>query len=88
MQKPKAKAFSQDNQWWVKVCAEGHIDTLLENSFEGVTITNYDDGTAAIEGRLADLPAVYGFIIRLRDTLIFLHSLQVARMEIEDKNQS
>lgn len=69
--------------WEVKVCARGHLDYLIEDYFDGMVITNNVDGTTEVAGVLADLPEVYGFIIRLRDAVVFLQSLQVKRTEME-----
>lgn len=69
--------------WKVRVCANGHLDYLIEDCFDGMVITDNEDGTTEVEGLLADLPEVYGFIIRLRDAVVFLDSLQVTRINIE-----
>ncbi len=70
-------------RWQVKVNARGHLDFLVKDCFEDMEIKNNDDGTTEIEGLLTDLPEVYGFIIRLRDAVVFLHSLEVIRTEDE-----
>lgn len=70
-------------KWKVKLSARGHLDYLFEETYEGLEINNNSDGTTEVEGMLDDLPEVYGFIIRLRDAVVFLQSLQVSRIEIE-----
>ncbi len=72
-------------KWLVKVWADGHHDLWDRDYFEGFSIQCREDGTTVMEGELVDLPAVYGFINRLRDTMIFLHSLQVRKIKIEEE---
>ncbi len=82
MSKGTKEIVSKNYRWQVRVNASGHLDFLVKDCFEGMEIKDNDDGTTEIEGLLTDLPEVYGFIIRLRDAVVFLHSLEVTRMEI------
>ena len=75
--------LSESLGWKVRVCANGHLGYLIEDCFDGMVITENEDGTTEVEGLLADLPQVYGFIIRLRDAVVFLDSLQVTRIDIK-----
>ncbi len=68
-------------QWRISVHTEGHIDNWAEEHCMDMKIDYRLDGTTLIEGTLVDLPAVYGFINRLRDGVIALRSLQVARVD-------
>ncbi len=79
----KPEKLPEDLGWEIKVCARGHLDFLIKDCFENMEVTDNDDGTTEIEGFMSDLPEVYGFIIRLRDAVIYLQSLQVTKMEIE-----
>ena len=83
MSKGNNEKLSINYRWKIKVSARGHLDFLVKDCFEGMEIKDNDDGTTEIEGFLTDLPEVYGFIIRLRDAVVSLHSLQVTRVEIE-----
>ena len=73
----------KDFGWKIKVCARGHLDFLIEDCFEDMEVTDNDDGTTEIAGFMSDLPAVYGFIIRLRDAVVYLHSLQLTEVEFD-----
>ena len=75
--------LSEGLGWKVRVRANGHLGYLIEDCIDGMVITDNEDGTTEVEGLLADLPEVYGFIIRLRDAVVFLDSLQVTRIDIE-----
>ncbi len=83
MRKDNNEKLSINYRWQVKVNARGHLDFLVKDCFEDMEIKDNDDGTTEIEGFLTDLPEVYGFIIRLRDAVVSLHSLEVSRTEIE-----
>jgi len=83
MSRGNSEKLSMNFRWQVKVSARGHLDFLVKDCFEGMEIKDNDDGTTEIEGLLTDLPEVYGFIIRLRDAVVFLHFLEVSRTEIE-----
>ena len=83
MSKGSKEIASKNYRWQVRVSASGHLDFLVKDCFEDMEIKNNDDGTTEIEGLLTDLPEVYGFIIRLRDAVVFLHSLEVIRTEDE-----
>jgi hypothetical protein len=83
MSRGNSEKLSMNYRWQVKVSARGHLDFLVQDCFEGMEIKDNDDGTTEIEGLLTDLPEVYGFIIRLRDAVVFLHFLEVSRTEIE-----
>lgn len=84
MSNSNPEKLPEDLGWKVRVCARGHLDFLIKDCFENMEVTDNDDGTTEIEGFMSDLPEVYGFIIRLRDTVVFLHSLQVTKIEIEN----
>lgn len=83
MSKGNNEKLLMSYRWQVKVNARGHLDFLVKDCFEDMEIKDNDDGTIEIEGLLTDLPEVYGFIIRLRDAVVFLHSLEVSRIEVE-----
>ena len=83
MSKGNNEKLSMNYRWQVKVSARGHLDFLVKDCFEDMEIKDNDDGTTEIEGLLTDLPEVYGFIIRLRDAVVFLHSLEVSKIEAE-----
>ncbi len=65
--------------WKVRVCSQNHLDAWLGDYLGGLDIWNDADGTSVLTGKLPDLPAVYGMIMRLRDGGIVLLSLHVER---------
>lgn len=69
-----------ENSWVIKVQVNNHMDEWLLDCFEGLQITNKEDGTSIIIGQLNDIPAVYGFIIQLRDLSIPLLTLNVEKV--------
>ncbi len=79
--KCRDNAFA-DYTWSIQVCSESHLDDWIEDCFAGLNIMHKDDGSSHITGELPDLPAVYGFILQLRDRGICLLSLQVERMSM------
>ena len=45
----------------------GHLDAAWSAWFDGLTITQEEDGTTALKGALVDQAALYGLLSRLRD---------------------
>ncbi len=68
--------------WSIQVYSKTHLDDWIEDYFAGLNIVHKEDGSSQIAGELPDLPAVYGFILQLRDKGICLLSLQVERMSM------
>lgn len=46
---------------------KGHLDDRWALWFEGLTLTNRSDGTAVIQGQVADQSALHGVLQKLRD---------------------
>jgi hypothetical protein len=45
----------------------GHLDPAWSVWFDGLTITQEDDGTTTLTGEVIDQAALYGLLARLRD---------------------
>ncbi len=73
-------AVPGDYVWQLRVRCANHLDEYIQDYFEGMTTTYQEDGSCILSGELPDMPAVYGFILHLRDTGISLLSLQVKRI--------
>ncbi len=71
--------MSERYTWNIQVMAQDHLDEWFEEFLGDLTLQRLSDGTTRIIGTLEDVPAVYGFILRLRDGGIRLVSLQVER---------
>jgi len=65
--------------WSVRVRAEAHLDAWINDYFDGLTVRHELDGTTSLTGRLPDLPAVYGIVLKLRDTGVELLTLNIER---------
>lgn len=49
----------------IRIC--GHLDPTWSAWFDGLAITQEDDGTTILVGPLVDQAALYGLLSRLRD---------------------
>ena len=45
----------------------GHLDPAWSDWFDGLSVTQHDDGTTVLSGSVADQAALYGLLGRLRD---------------------
>jgi len=61
---------------------DGHLDPAWSVWFDGMTITQAEDGTTTLAGVLIDQAALYGLLSRLRDLGATL--LAVERLAAED----
>ena len=52
---------------YYQITIKGHLDTHWSAWFEDMTISNEADGTAVLQGPLADQAALYGVLIKIRD---------------------
>jgi hypothetical protein len=50
-----------------RIRIRGHLDPAWSAWFDGLTITQQEDGTTELVGPLADQAALYGLLARLRD---------------------
>ncbi|MDQ2086089.1 hypothetical protein RBH29_06535 [Herbivorax sp. ANBcel31] len=74
-----SETFSGKCMWQIRICIEGHVDLWIEDYFGGVSISHKKDGSSILTGERADISAVYGLILKLRDSGINLLSLQVEK---------
>ena len=51
----------------VEVRIAGHLDPHWATWFDGLTITNDDDGTATLRGVVADQSELHGLLAKVRD---------------------
>lgn len=71
--------------WDVRVKAQDHLDDWVGEYLGELSLRRLADGTTRISGRLPDMPAVYGFILRLRDGGIPLLSLHIEKTAQQEK---
>lgn len=74
------KAGLAESFWRVEVRSAGHLDYWIKDYFDGLTVEHQSDGTTLLIGNLTDLPALYGFILMLRDKGVELLSLQAKKL--------
>ncbi len=65
--------------WQLTVHSEAHLDEWLNDYFGGINLTHEKDGTSILTVVLPDMSAVYGLIMKLRDSGICVISLQAER---------
>jgi hypothetical protein len=65
-----------------RVRIRGHLDPAWTAWFDELTLTQQDDGTTELVGRLSDQSALYGLLARLRDlgaTLLMVEQLPASQ---------
>jgi hypothetical protein len=79
---PRGKAMtgsdldSAPDEALYRLGVQGHLSGHWSDWFDGFTITAEPDGTTTLVGTVADQPALYGLIARLRDLGLTLLSVQ------------
>jgi len=61
-----------------KIIVKGHLDDTLASWFEGLTVSNLEDGDAILSGLLPDQAALQGILKRISDlglTLISVNTI-------------
>jgi len=58
-----------------EIRVRGHLGTRWTTWFDGMTLTNQNDGTTVISGPVVDQAALHGLIQKLRDLSVCLLSL-------------
>lgn len=61
-----------------EIRVKGHLVGKLAERFEGMTVTNLDNGEAVLSGPIADQAALHGVLIRVRDLGLPLVSVNCA----------
>ena len=49
------------------ITIKGHLDARWSEWFDGLTITNWENGEAALVGHLPDQAALHGVLTKVRD---------------------
>jgi len=76
-----------DSQYEIRV--KGHLGLRWSAWFDGMSVTNLDDGTAVIRGTVVDQSALHGLLQKLRDVGIPLLSLeQIPPNEFTDNQRT
>jgi hypothetical protein len=62
-----------------EIRVKGHVDGRWAAWFDGMRLTNEDDGTTVIRGEVADQAALHGLLQKVRDVGLPLISVVAAR---------
>ena len=68
--------------WRIQLMAKYHLDSRLFDELEGCELRHLEDGTTVLGGRLPDMCAVYGLMVRMRDMAVEVISLEVHRQDV------
>ena len=49
------------------ITVQGHLDGTWSEWFDGLTITNQENGTTILAGRIVDQTALHGILNKVRD---------------------
>jgi hypothetical protein len=52
---------------YYSIRVRGHLDSAWSEWFDGMTVTNVDDGESMLSGYIRDQAALHGLIIKVRD---------------------
>jgi hypothetical protein len=70
-----------ENPTAYRIRVKGHLDASFASWFEGLTISNLDDGETMISGRLQDQAALQGVLNRINNLGLTLISLNAVKDE-------
>ncbi len=87
---PTQKKTAQPSRTIYEIKVQGHLDQLWTHWFEGMTLSNVENGDSGepytlISGPVMDQPALHGFLMKIRDLNLILISV---RRIIPQKNIS
>jgi hypothetical protein len=60
MSEPHAPGSVSDNRYEIRI--QGHLDVHWDDWFEGLTVTNYADGTTTLSGVVVDQAGLHGLL--------------------------
>ena len=64
-----------DKPTFYQIRIKGHLDEIMADWFEGMTISNQEDGEAVLSGRLTDQAALQGVLKRISNLGLVLISV-------------
>lgn len=71
------QTLAPNENWSVYILLKGNVPCWAKDYFGELTIVDKRDGTSLITGQLHDIAAVYGLIVRFRDTGLVPLCMQV-----------
>ncbi len=63
----ETSAGGQDDARRYEIRLQGHLDARWAAWFDGLALTNENDGTTLIRGRVVDQAALHGLLQKVRD---------------------
>ncbi|MEW6404021.1 MAG: hypothetical protein AB1649_19675 [Chloroflexota bacterium] len=79
-----------DKPTFYQIKVKGHLDDTLAGWFEGMTISNPEDGDALLSGRVPDQAALQGILNRISNlglTLISVNSTNEENKDLEQQDK-
>jgi hypothetical protein len=70
-----------DKSTFYKIKIKGHLDDTLAGWFDGLTVSNLEEGDALLAGPLPDQAALQGVLKRISDLGLTLVSVNAAHEE-------
>ena len=70
-----------DKSTFYQIRVKGHLDEILAEWFEGLTISNQEDGEAELSGRIPDQAALQGILKRISNLGLALISVNAVPEE-------
>ena len=67
-----------------RITIKGHLDSEWSDWFEGLTITQMDNGETVLTGPIVDQTALHGVLMKIRDLGLPLLSLTRIETEMEE----
>jgi hypothetical protein len=61
------QARGRSNEWIYKIRMKGHLDGCWSEWFDGLEITNLDNGETMLYGNVVDQAALHGVLAKVRD---------------------
>ncbi len=76
-----------DSATLYQIRVKGHLDDALASWFEGLTISNQEDGDALLTGHIQDQSALHGILNRISNLGLILISVNVVPQEDRENEQ-
>lgn len=67
-----------------QIRVKGHLDDALASWFEGLTISNQEDGDALLTGHIQDQSALHGILNRISNLGLTLISVNVLAQQVQE----
>ncbi len=67
------------------ITIQGHLDARWSTWFDGLTITNRDNGEAVLAGPIMDQAALHGVLVKIRDLGLPLVAVQPVTVDAADR---